>query len=197
MLERREEDSAKENLDVISSVSARMADKIRHLKALARKPSTEIKPFELKSVIAGALDIMHSRIHEQGVKVINRLPDDDVFARGGAIRLEQVLLNVIGNALDAMKGRPEQTLTIALDRHDDQFVVSVKDTGSGIDPKHLEQIFDPFFTTKEVGEGLGLGLSISYNIMTDLGGSLRVKSEPGQGTTFFISIDCAAETVSA
>lgn len=197
LLERREEDSAKENLDVISSVSARMADKIRHLKALARKPSTEIKPFELKSVIAGALDIMHSRIHEQGVKVINRLPDDDVFARGGAIRLEQVLLNVIGNALDAMKGRPKQTLTIALDRQDDQFVVSVRDTGSGIDPKHLEQIFDPFFTTKEVGEGLGLGLSISYNIMTDLGGSLRVKSEPGQGTTFFISIDCAAETVSA
>lgn len=197
LLKRQNSDAVQDNLGSIASLAGRMADKINHLKTLARKPSKDIAVVELERVVSGALDLLRSRISSEGVSIINRLAGSKVHVRGGAIRLEQVMLNVIGNALDAMKGCPKRQLTVSADVSSDIVVVQISDTGSGIDRNEADQVFDPFFTTKDVGEGLGLGLSISFNILKDLGGSISCTSVDGKGTTFFISLINAEEMVPA
>jgi len=197
LLERRKEEGVRDNLMSISSLAMRMASKINHLKTLARKPSSKISVVDLGAVVADSLDILQSRIASEGVDVVNQLPKHEIFVKGGAIRLEQVLLNIFGNALDAMQSVKRRKLTIAARQTQDDVVIEIADTGSGIDQTIAGQVFDPFFTTKDVGEGLGLGLSISYNIIKDLGGSIRVKSRPEEGTTFLISLNRASELVPA
>lgn len=101
-------------------------------------------------------------------------------------RLQQVFINIILNALDAMpKGG---TLTIDLASINNEAVIKIGDTGTGIKPQHLSHIFDPFFTTKGIGKGTGLGLSISYAIIKEHEGSISVKSEPDKGTEFTVTI---------
>ena len=197
LLERRKEEGVRDNLMSISSLAMRMASKINHLKTLARKPSRKMGVVELGAVVAESLDILQSRISSEGVVVVNQLKKHEIFVKGGAIRLEQVLLNIFGNALDAMQNVKHRQLTISADQNRDDVLIRIADTGSGIDQAIAGQVFDPFFTTKDVGEGLGLGLSISYNIIKDLGGSIRVQSQPDEGTTFLISLNRAAELVPA
>lgn len=197
LLDRQKEQGVRDNLTSISSLAMRMASKINHLKTLARKPSSKTSVVELGAVVADSLDILQSRIAKEGVDVVNQLPGSEIFVKGGAIRLEQVLLNIIGNALDSMLHVKQRQLTISADQDRDQVVMRIADTGSGIDQSIVGQVFDPFFTTKDVGEGLGLGLSISYNIIKDLGGSIRVKSQPEEGTTFLISLNRASEMAPA
>ncbi len=197
LLERRKEAGARDNLMSISSLAARMASKINHLKTLARKPSTQLGVVDLGAVVSEALDILQARIADEGVSVVNRLPRSEIFVRGGAIRLEQVLLNIFGNALDAMRTVQRRTLTISATQTRSDVVIQIGDTGPGIDAGIAKQVFDPFFTTKDVGEGLGLGLSISYNIIKDLGGTIKVGGNSGKGTTFHISLARAAELVPA
>jgi two-component system NtrC family sensor kinase len=105
-----------------------------------------------------------------------------LYAQGE--RLQQVFINIILNALDAMPGGG--TLAIGLDREDGAAAIRISDTGTGIRPEHLSRIFDPFFTTKGVGKGTGLGLSISYAIVKEHDGRIEVQSEVGRGSTFTI-----------
>ncbi len=195
-LKKDEVSQAARNLDKISELSTKMAKKINHLKTLARKPSQSIHDVELKPVIASALDLLQGRIQDHGIEVIQKLPDKELFVRGGENRLEQVFLNVFGNALDAMTVSSVKQMVIGVQNSGSKTTISVKDSGPGIAEETLQQIFDPFFTTKDVGEGLGLGLSISYNIVKDFGGTISVASKIDAGTTFSVVLKSAKTTQS-
>ncbi|HHK74227.1 MAG TPA: HAMP domain-containing protein [Rhizobiales bacterium] len=187
-IKRGQMEEAAGNLDKISRLSAAMAKKINHLKTLARKPSRQIGEANLKTVISAALDLLQGRIRDEGVQVLLEYPDHDLFVRAGENRLEQVLLNVFGNALDAMKGAKSKTLDIHVRQSRRKTRIRVCDSGSGFDEETLSRIFDPFFTTKTVGEGLGLGLSISYNIIKDFGGSMKAQNQSPAGACFTITL---------
>ncbi len=101
-----------------------------------------------------------------------------------AQQVEQVLINMIHNAIQAMPDGGN--LQISLKQVDQTAQIGIQDTGSGISPEHLKRIFDPFFTTKKEGEGTGLGLSVSYGIIANHGGKIEVESELGKGTKFII-----------
>ena len=107
------------------------------------------------------------------------------------IRLEQVLINLISNGIDAIKRAPLRELSIEVQAKCSHVWIEVRDTGVGIEPDQLEYLFDPFYTKKEIGEGLGLGLSISYNIVQDFGGQIKVTSQLGQGSCFILVLRMA------
>jgi two-component system C4-dicarboxylate transport sensor histidine kinase DctB len=112
--------------------------------------------------------------------------------RGDAIRLEQVLVNLLRNALDAMADTSTRQLDIALAPERGRWLLTVTDSGSGIAEDHLSQVFDPFFTTKPVGEGLGLGLAVSYAIVHELGGELTAENI-AQGARFTLALPMVIE----
>ena len=121
-------------------------------------------------------------------------PCDDCVIHADLNQMEQVLLNLIINAKQAMENSPEKRLEVCCRRENGRVVISVKDTGPGIPPDKLKKIFEPFYTTKPVGQGTGLGLSICYAIAQDHGGTIEVNSEPGKGSEFsmFIPSEAAA-----
>ena len=112
------------------------------------------------------------------------------WVSGDAIRLEQVLINLLTNALDAMWNVEAKALRILCQPEGDGWTLSVADSGGGIAEEHLDQVFEPFFTTKPVGQGLGLGLAVSYGIVRDLGGSLSVHND-AQGAVFELHMPAA------
>jgi two-component system C4-dicarboxylate transport sensor histidine kinase DctB len=112
------------------------------------------------------------------------------WVSGDAIRLEQVLINLLTNALDAMSNAETKTLRILCQPQGGGWTLSVADSGGGIADEHLDQVFEPFFTTKPVGHGLGLGLAVSYCIVRDLGGSLSVHTD-AQGAVFELHLPAA------
>lgn len=197
LLDRNDPGEARSALMTISKLSKRMAKKINNLKTLARKPSSGVRNIDLKTVVDDTLDILQDRLRKDAVSVVNRLPDSKIPVMGGAIRLEQVLLNVIGNALDSMAGAKNRRLTLETEFSEEMVSLLVSDTGHGIPEGVADKMFDPFFTTKDVDEGLGLGLTISYNIVKDLGGAIRARRNADGGATFVISLERSRELVPA
>jgi signal transduction histidine kinase len=102
--------------------------------------------------------------------------------------IQQVVVNLIVNALDAVAEAPEPKITVRTERRADNCLIEVIDNGHGIKPEHLARLFEPFFTTKPVGQGTGLGLSISYSLVQKQGGHITVKSQPGRGTAFTVRL---------
>lgn len=172
------------NLHKISDLTARMADISNHLKRFARRPAAQLEPVEFAPAVERALALFELRLRDEAVTVVLDLPAG-LQVQAEQIRLEQVVVNLVSNALDAMKGRERRRLEIAArPATDGQVEIRFTDSGGGIPAEQLPLIFDPFYTSKDVGAGLGLGLSISYNIVKDLGGSLAVAATGPQGTTF-------------
>jgi signal transduction histidine kinase len=115
--------------------------------------------------------------------------DPDVAVRGNPHDLQQVLVNLLLNAIQAM---PEGgTIRVEAEEEEDTVRIVVEDSGEGIESEHVDEIFDPFFTTKEPGQGTGLGLSVSHSIVEQHGGRITVASMPGEGTTFTIRLPTA------
>ena len=126
--------------------------------------------------------MLQHQMHQNRVEVQLDLDPALPSTRGNGGRLQQVFVNLLLNARDAMpKGGQIDVKTF---REDSQLVVEVKDNGGGIPRENIKQIYDPFFTTKEVGKGTGLGLSVSYGIIQEHSGRINVKSHVGEGTTF-------------
>jgi two-component system, NtrC family, C4-dicarboxylate transport sensor histidine kinase DctB len=192
LLDRSDKLTAIANLDLVSSIVARMGALTQHLKSFARKDTASRQATDLGAAVRYALTLVDYRIREQEVQLRVRMPDSPVYVLGNAVRLEQVVVNLVSNALDAMRERPQRHLSIELERCRRGALLKVADTGKGIAPEHLHCVFDPFYTTKDVGQGLGLGLSISYGIIRDMGGEILVDSELDQGTSFSISLPLAA-----
>ncbi|ALJ38462.1 HAMP domain-containing protein [Azospirillum brasilense] len=181
---------AEGNLGKIADLTARMANITNHLKRFARRPDTRLGAVELAPVVQGALSLFGDRLREESVELAVELPEDSapLRVRAEEVRLEQVLVNLLSNALDAVAHAPRRRVAIAAEAADDTVRITVRDSGPGIPDAVAGQVFDPFFTTKPVGAGLGLGLSISYNIVRDFGGALSVAESGPGGTAFLLTL---------
>jgi two-component system C4-dicarboxylate transport sensor histidine kinase DctB len=148
---------------------------------------------DVAQAVGSALFLLDQPLRRAGVVVDNRCAAGEHFAWCDANRLQQVLINLIGNAADAMNDRSERRLEIAAAvQPGGGIALSVADTGCGLPEKVLDRLFEPFFTTKAAGEGLGLGLAISRDIVRDFGGELRAENRDGGGACFVIALPAAA-----
>ena len=194
LLERNRTPETRENISRISEMTDRMASISKHLRNFARRPMEKVRPVPLVQIVNDAIGLLQPRLRGSGAKLNFAQPDEEVWVMGGHIRLQQVVVNLLTNALDAMKDRQTVQIDIGLRTDADTCVLSVRDYGAGVSEEEMGQVFDPFFTTKQPGEGMGLGLSISYNIVKDFGGTLRVSNHDEGGAVFSIDLLLADET---
>ena len=161
----------------------RMNSITKQLKSYSRKSSEVLTDVDLKIAIANALNIMSPQLNLAKIEYSQDLTEAPTIVVGDQIRLEQVLINLIRNSLDATSNTPEPQLELNLITANNA-IISIKDNGSGIED--LESLFEPFYTTKKPGDGVGLGLAISSGIIKDLGGRLVAKNNETKGATFEI-----------
>ena len=191
LIERDRIAEAKDNVTRISALTDRMASISRHLRNFARKPNEKLGPVDLGEVVADTAEIVAWRLKAADATLAVDLGPSPLTVRGGAVRLQQVLVNIISNAADAVEGLDDRRIELVARKKSGRVMITVRDHGPGVAPAIAERIFDPFFTTKGVGKGLGLGLSISYNIVKDFGGSLSVSNHPEGGAAFIVELDAA------
>jgi two-component system C4-dicarboxylate transport sensor histidine kinase DctB len=191
LIDRGDTARARENVGQIVTLIDRMAAIARHLRSVARKPETPLKDISLSQAIDEALATVAPRLAAACATVTVAVPDDIPAVRCGPVRLQQVLVNVLSNAADAVDDRPDRRIEVAAKAGSGRVLLTVRDHGPGVAPAIADRIFDPFFTTKRVGSGLGLGLSISYNIMKDFGGDLRVANHPQGGAVFTVDLQAS------
>jgi two-component system C4-dicarboxylate transport sensor histidine kinase DctB len=191
LIERDRIAEARDNVTRISALTDRMAAISRHLRNFARKPNEKLGPVDLSEVVADTAEIVAWRLKAADATLAVDLGPSPLIVRGGAVRLQQVLVNIVSNAADAVEGLEDRRIELAARKKSGRVTITVRDHGPGVSPAIAERIFDPFFTTKGVGKGLGLGLSISYNIVKDFGGSLSVTSHPHGGAVFVVELDAA------
>ncbi|CAN7474699.1 sensor histidine kinase [Neorhizobium sp. LjRoot104] len=184
-------EDARDNVRRISALIDRMASISRHLRNFARKPNEKLGAVALDDVVRDTLEIVAARLSTADAELEIEIDPAIPAVKAGAVRLQQVLVNIITNAADAVEGLDDRRITVSASQTDGKVLVSVRDRGPGVAAAIRERIFDPFFTTKGVGKGLGLGLSISYNIIKDFGGSLSVADHPEGGAVFLIELDVA------
>ncbi|RMI18275.1 sensor histidine kinase [Sinorhizobium meliloti] len=193
LIERGRTAEASDNIRRISGLIDRMASISRHLRNFARKPNEKLGPVRLDEVVRDTLEIVETRLKAAGAEMDIDI-GDELVVLAGSVRLQQVLVNVISNAADAVEGLDDRKLSVRAWREGGRAVLTVRDRGAGVAPAVAQRIFDPFYTTKGVGRGLGLGLSISYNIIKDFGGSLTVSNHSEGGAVFRIELALAGET---
>jgi two-component system C4-dicarboxylate transport sensor histidine kinase DctB len=182
LIDRGESERARANINQIVALIDRMAAIARHLRNVARKPDAPLHDVDLSQALAEAMATCGPRLDWVTLKAA--LPTDLPLVRAGPVRLQQVLANVLSNAADAMQGQAKPRIEVTARTEAGRVTLDIRDTGPGVPDAIADRIFDPFFTTKQVGSGLGLGLSISFNIMKDFGGELRVANHPGGGAVF-------------
>ncbi|WP_462402934.1 ATP-binding protein [Pseudomonas sp. Marseille-QA0332] len=179
LLDQGRHEQARQALDPLEQMLARMAALTGHLKTFARNsPGGLRERLDLAGVVEQALHLLDGRIRAEGVELALYLARP-AWVRGDAIRLEQVMVNLLHNSLDAMADKRYRRLEIRIEAQHGDWHLSVLDTGGGIPEADLAKVFDPFFTTKPVGAGLGLGLAISYGIVAEAGGRLEAANLPG------------------
>lgn len=187
-------DDAYKALIPLDQQLTRMAALTGHLKTFARKsPSGLRERLDLSAVVDHSLLLLDARLRDEAVECALNVTRP-AYVRGDAIRLEQVLINLLRNALDAMRDKPLKRLQISIDQEtgSSHWRLTLCDCGGGIAEEHLANIFDPFFTTKPVGDGLGLGLAVSYAIVQESGGTLTVDNH-GDGARFTIILPTESE----
>ncbi|MFG1242217.1 ATP-binding protein [Xanthobacter sp. V7C-4] len=196
LLEQGREEEAQANLGRITAMVDRLGKITGQLRAFARKSSSETLPVDVAAAVAESLAILAPRIRVAGIGVQTDLDAAAATVRFEPIRLSQVLVNLVGNALDAVKGRPSAWVGLSTRREGSRIVLSVEDNGPGLPEATLARIFDPFFTTKPAGEGLGLGLPISLAIAREFGATLTARARTGGGLAFDLVME-AAESADA
>lgn len=176
------------NLDLINGLAERMANITSHLKTFARKREPgRAETLDVERAVRGAMLLIESQIGLSGAKIEMSVPHD-LFVRGHAVQLEQVIVNLLQNALHAVAGIAKPAIDLRVSATNDIVSIRIADNGGGIPREHLDQIFDPFFTTKAIGKGLGLGLSISYGIVRDFNGEIRARNREEGGTEMIIEL---------
>ncbi len=187
-LERGQPEKAAGNLGRIADLTTRMARIIRNLRAFSKKEGESAGDVALGKVVDDALEIASARLREAGVALEWQRPEAEIVAHGGAVRLQQVVLNLVSNAVDAMEGAAEKRIEITVQAHADDARIIVRDSGPGLVAP--EKIFEPFYTTKSTGngDGMGLGLSISYGIVQSFGGAIKGENHPDGGAVFTVTL---------
>jgi signal transduction histidine kinase len=176
-------------LEKIERQTFRAAKIVSSLLNLARPSDGEAAPVDLNAVIGDVLSLLEHQFRSSRIQVRKELSSDAVVVRGVEYKLQQVFLNLFLNARDAMlKGG---WLSVSTQIDGAEAVVEVVDTGAGIPAEHVSRIYDPFFTTKPEGRGTGLGLSVTYGIVQEHGGTLSCDSDVGQGTRFRLTLPLA------
>jgi len=161
---------------------------ISHLRTFGRAAPASREPMPLRQIIERALSLMQEQLRLREIEITVDLGPEEPWVVGNAIQMEQVFINLLTNARDAMADSPRKAIHISASVGDVAAELAFADTGPGISPGLERRIFDPFFTTKEVGKGTGLGLSIAYGIIKEHGGTISVLSPPGEGATFLIHL---------
>lgn len=194
LLQRRRPDDALSSFQRIDDLIERMGAITRQLKSYARKGGEAFEPVDMRACLSSALAMMEPQLKTRRIKITRALPRRPVMVLADRIRLEQVIINLLRNALDALRDteepRIELILTVA-----DRATLLVRDNGHGL--TNLEDLFEPFYTTKKPGEGVGLGLAISSGIASDLGGRLTARNAEGGGAVFELQLPLLAETAEA
>jgi len=172
--------------DKLGTASKSIVKLVSGLKTYARIEETDPVPIDLNSAIQGSLDLVSFLYRQDNIELENGLSNGSPMILGNIGKLQQVLMNLLSNAQDAMES--SRTKIISVDTHEetDKVVVDVADTGCGIDPENIKNVFSRSYTTKPVGKGSGMGLDLVRKIVEEMDGSITVESEVSKGTTFKI-----------
>lgn len=194
LLGRNRPDEALVSFHRIDDLLERMGAITRQLKSYARKGGDSLVPVNLNSAIGAVLSMMELQLKQEAVHIIRRATETPIWVLGDRVRIEQVLVNLLRNAIDATQGvvDPEIEIRLAGGEH---ATLTVRDNGYGVDD--LDALFEPFYTTKQPGEGVGLGLAISSGIVTDLGGRLLVRNVEDGGALFEMQLPILADHIAA
>ena len=192
LLQRKRPDEALTSFQRIDDLIGRMGAITRQLKSYARKGGEDLIAVDVRSAIDGALEIMEPQLKARQISISKTLPIEPVFILGDQLRLEQVMVNLVRNALDATSTvvLPEIEILLLVD---ETAILTVRDNGEGI--SDLNELFEPFFTTKKPGDGVGLGLAISTGIITDLGGRLVARNGSVAGAVFQVTLPIIKNSV--
>ena len=185
LLERGRPDEALSSFQRVDDLLERMGAITRQLKSYARKGGEAFEPVDLRMALSGALTMMESQLRNRRVRLQRSQPRDPVMVYCDRIRLEQVIINLIRNAMDATRDQRDPSIAITVDSASHAHL-SVRDNGPGV--ADLEKLFEPFWTTKGPGEGTGLGLAISSGIVADFGGRLTAHNPEGGGAAFDLEL---------
>ena len=192
LLQRKRPDEALTSFQRIDDLIGRMGAITRQLKSYARKGGEDLIAVDVRSAIDGALEIMEPQLKARQISISKTLPIEPVFILGDQLRLEQVMVNLVRNALDATATVVLPEIEILL-LADETAILTVRDNGEGI--SDLNELFEPFFTTKKPGDGVGLGLAISTGIITDLGGRLVARNGSVAGAVFQVTLPIIKNSV--
>jgi two-component system, NtrC family, C4-dicarboxylate transport sensor histidine kinase DctB len=194
LLQRKRPDEALSSFQRIDDLIDRMGAITRQLKSYARKGGEAFEPVDLRDCVSSALSMMEPQLKARIVKITRTLPRTPVMVMADRIRLEQVIINLLRNALDATKSVSDPQIDILLSMGETA-MLTVRDNGHGL--SNLENLFEPFYTTKKPGEGVGLGLAISSGIVNDLGGRLTARSGEGGGAVFEVQLPILGKDIKA
>lgn len=184
-------ETATENLGGIAELTERMARIIRNLRTYARKEPTPTRPTAVAPALREALVLLDRRLADCGIAVDVDLPDAEVLVIGGDVRLQQVLVNLLSNAIDSMAQAARRELHVRVTPVGGRVHITIRDTGAGISDADIGNVFDPFFSTKGVGDGMGLGLSITYGIVKQFGGHVEAANNADGGAVFTVVLQRA------
>ena len=185
LLQRKRTEEALSSFQRIDDLIDRMGAITRQLKSYARKGAEAFEPVDTRAALSSALAMMEPQLKTRKVNIARSLPSEPVMILGDRLRLEQVIINLLRNALDATKGVKEPSIDIIL-AVGETVSLTIRDNGTGIDD--LDALFEPFYTTKQPGDGVGLGLAISSGIVNDLGGRLTARNAKFGGAVFELQL---------
>lgn len=194
LLQRKRPDEALSSFQRIDDLISRMGAITRQLKSYARKGAEAFEPVDIRAAASSGLAMMEPQLKQRYVEILKTFPPAPVMVMADRLRLEQVIVNLLRNALDATKAEdtPEIEILIAAG---DTVTLTVRDNGDGIE--NLDELFEPFYTTKSPGDGVGLGLAISSGIVKDLGGRLTARNAVAGGAVFEIQLPILEKDVEA
>ena len=194
LLQRKRSEEALSSFQRIDDLIERMGAITRQLKSYARKGGVAFEPIDVRACISSALSMMEPTLRNRSVRITRMLTRENVTVMADRVRLEQVIINLLRNALDATKQTADPEIEIILTAGE-TVTLAVRDNGHGIDD--LDNLFEPFYTTKNPGEGVGLGLAISSGIVKDLGGRLTARNAPGGGAVFEVQLPILTDKTQA
>ncbi len=181
LLNRRRPEEALTSFQRIDDLIERMGGITRQLKSYARKGDVDIEPVDLRDSVRAALSMMAPQLGRMAVRILTTLPSEPAVVNADPLRLEQIIVNLLRNALDAVRGRDDREIRILL-VEGETILLQIADNGPGL--REPDKLFEPFYTTKKPGEGLGLGLAISAGFAAELGGRLVARNAPDGGAVF-------------
>ena len=178
-------------LELVEKESDRCAKIVSNLLAFSRKSPPSFAPVHLPDILNRCIALSRHKLELQDIRLTNRIQGSLPPVEGDFNQLQQCVINLLFNAVDAMPEGGDLHISAYVEPQKTHLVISVEDTGTGIAPENLPHIFEPFYTTKKEGYGVGLGLSTVYGIMEQHNGSVDVQNRPGSGTVFFLKLPLA------